>query len=369
MGILRAISASFSGTLADQYKEVITVNNFDEQTLVAPGILKNSFNNNASAGTISNGSIIYVPENTAAFIFSNLGIENVITESGGFEYQDGQSSIFNGDKIGQSIFKQAKERIGFAGSTSDYKQIAYVNLREIRNIKFGTKGAQIYNDKYYGADLEIKVFGTFSIKIDDPLVFIKEYVPVGVTYYSMADVDTKAELVSEFMQSFLTALNSLSKDYRISELPSQANTIAKTILEDPENAGSWPRRFGFHITKVSIENIEFSDDSRELVRKYSENKMNLKAYEDVSQKASNIAAQQAIAEGIKNNGLGESGNMIYGMNFAQGLNVVDAQQNNSNSLMDLDKQIENVKKLKELLDAGILTQEEFDKKKKELMGL
>lgn len=36
---------------------------------------------------------------------------------------------------------------------------------------------------------------------------------------------------------------------------------------------------------------------------------------------------------------------------------------------DYNEKIENVKKLKELLDAGILTQEEFDSKKKEILGL
>ncbi len=36
---------------------------------------------------------------------------------------------------------------------------------------------------------------------------------------------------------------------------------------------------------------------------------------------------------------------------------------------DYNEKIENVKKLKELLDAGILTQEEFDEKKKQLLGL
>nr|WP_242049958.1 SHOCT domain-containing protein [Weissella confusa] len=35
----------------------------------------------------------------------------------------------------------------------------------------------------------------------------------------------------------------------------------------------------------------------------------------------------------------------------------------------MDEQIETLKKLKELLDAGILTQEEFDKKKSEVMGI
>ena len=37
--------------------------------------------------------------------------------------------------------------------------------------------------------------------------------------------------------------------------------------------------------------------------------------------------------------------------------------------MPVDKQIEMVKKLKELLDAGIINQEEFDTKKKEIMNL
>lgn len=39
------------------------------------------------------------------------------------------------------------------------------------------------------------------------------------------------------------------------------------------------------------------------------------------------------------------------------------------SEMTYDEKIEAVKKLKELLDVGILTQEEFDKKKKELLSL
>jgi membrane protease subunit (stomatin/prohibitin family) len=114
-------------------------------------------------------------------------------------------------------------------------------------------------------------------------------------------------------------LNSLSSTYRISQLPSQANTIAKIVSEDDYNAGTWEERFGFKIVKVAIENIEFSDDSRELVKQFSANKMGLKAYEDVSEKASNIAAQQKIAQGIQDNGFGNAGGMILGMNMAQGI--------------------------------------------------
>ncbi len=37
--------------------------------------------------------------------------------------------------------------------------------------------------------------------------------------------------------------------------------------------------------------------------------------------------------------------------------------------MSVSEQLDAVKKLKELLDAGILTQDEFDSKKKQILGL
>lgn len=368
MGLIKAFTGAISGTFADQWKDIITVNPFTEQTVVMPGVLKSNStaNNHGTEGIITNGSKIFVPENTAAFIMNQSGIEEVITETGGYEYTNGQESVLNGDGIKASIIDQTKDRFKFGGVSADYKKILFVNSREIRDIKFGTKGPLMYNDLFYGTDLEIKSFGTLTLKVTNPTLFIQNYVPANTDYYSFSEPKAKSQIVAEFLQSFIVALNSLSKTYRISELPAQATNIATAISNDPTNAGSWEERFGFKIVKVAIENIEFSDDSKALVQQFNTNKMNLKAYEDVSQKASNIAAQQKIAEGVKDNGLGNAGGMVFGMNMAQGLNSSNAQQSQS---MSLDQQIESLKKLKELLDAGILTQEEFDQKKKEIMGL
>lgn len=374
MGIIRAFTGAIGGTFADQWKDIITAGNFDEHTVVAPGVFQQTNNGrgsnfSGSNSVISNGSKIFVPENTAAFIFSQAGIEEIIIVAGGYEYQNGQESIFNGDGVTKSIFQQTKDRVGFGGQTSDQKQIAFVNLREIRDIKFGTRGALVYHDLFYGTDLEILAFGAFSLKITDAEKFIKNYVPVNVTHYSFDDPKTRSQILSEFVQSLTVALNELSTTYRISQLPSQANEIAEKISDDSSNAGTWKERFGFEIVRVGLENIEFSPESKELVKQYSSNKMNLKAYEDVSQRASNIAAQQKIAQGVQDNGLGDGAGMILGMNMAQGLNPQTAASAVAKEEMSLDEQIEAVKKLKELLDVGILSQEEFEAKKKEIMGL
>lgn len=370
MGLIQAFSGAIGGTFADQWKDIVTVGQFDEHMVVGPGLLQarnngRGANYNGSAGVISNGSKIFVPENTAAFIFDKAGIKEVITEPGGYEYQSGESSIFNGEGIKKSIFKQATERFTYGGQAASDTKIAFVNLREIRDIRFGTPSPILYNDLYYGTDLEITAYGSMSIKVVNPDKFIRNYLPANVMCYSFDDEDAKSQIISEFLQSFIVALNSLSTQYRISQLASQSGEIVEKIVNDPHNAGTWEERFGFKIINISIRNIEMSEESKKLVKQYSANKMNVKAYDDVSQRTSNIGAQQKIAQGIENHGLGDGAGMILGMNMAQSMGA----QAETKSNMSIDQQIETLKKLKDLVDAGILTEEEFNIKKKEIMNL
>ena len=377
MGLIKAFSGAVSGTFADQWKDIIEPVPFDEFSAVVPGIKRitnngRGTNYKGSDGVITNGSKIFVPVNTAAFIFGQMGIETVVTEPGGYEYQEGQGSVFNGDGIQKSIVDQTIDRFKYGGMPSSDKRVAYVNLREIRNIKFGTRGPQLYNDLFYGVDLSVIGHGKFSIQIIDPEKFVLEFLPAGVYHYSFSDPSVREQILAEFLQSFSVALNKLSDEYRISKIQSHGTEIATAIAEDEVNAGTWPERFGFKLVKVGIENIEMTAESQELVRNYAETKMNVSAYEDVSKRASDIAAQQKIAGGIEAHGLGEGGNMIFGMGMAQALNTNGELKQPSatkETTMSFDEQVEALKKIKDLLDSGILTQEEFDTKKKEIMGL
>lgn len=389
MGILDAAFDAFSGTLADQWKDIVTVEEFDERTAVAPGVRKRSNEgygyNQGQSNILSNGSIIYVPENTAAFIFSQSGIEEVITKPGGYEYRNGQLSVFDKQSrdesgIVKALFNQTAQRIGFSGMSADDKRVSFVNLRELRGIKFGTRGPLAYNDLYYETDLEVYAYGLFSIKIVEPVAFVRNFLPVNVGSYSFNDLESRSQLVAEFLHSFIVALNSLSTECRISQLPSQAGKIVDQIRSEGENAGTWKERFGIELCGVAIENIEFSDDSRELVHSYSEKKMSVRAYEGVSAQAGNMAAQQMIAEGVRENGLGDGGNMLFGLGLAGSLNPQNASQATEATAPakdvdarpaapSVDDQVETLKKLKELVDMGILTPEEFTAKKKQLLGL
>ena len=413
MAIIKAFAGALGGTFADLWKDIITAGRFDEYVVVAPGVPRGTNNGRGSneygsEGVISNGSHIYVPENTAAFIFSESGIENVITEPGGYEYRDGEKSVLAGDGIG-SLFSSVASRFTFGGQPVETKYVAFVNLREIRGIKFGTPAPLVYNDKFYGVDLEIRARGTMSLKVTDPVRFVRNYVPANVTSYAFDNPKAREQILSEFVQSFIVAINSLSDQYRISQLPAHANDIATRVRNDETNAGTWRNRFGFEVSGVGIESIEFDEESRQLVRQFASNKMNVSAYEGVSQTAGNMAAQQQIAQGIQNNGFGDGGGMLLGMNMAQAINPMTAapaapmpmaaqpqpQQpqpqaalaaesmggadtatsgagaaaSSHAASMSVAEQVETLKKLKELVGIGILSQEEFDMKKHEILGL
>ena len=131
MGIFIAFADSWNSAFADQWEEIITCGNFDDKTLMAPGLTKRKNNGHGQnvkglEGIISNGSVIYVPEDMAVVVLDKLQIENIITKAGGYVYQDGEESYFDGDGLIKQVEKQIDERIKSGGISSNEKKILYI---------------------------------------------------------------------------------------------------------------------------------------------------------------------------------------------------------------------------------------------------
>jgi membrane protease subunit (stomatin/prohibitin family) len=77
-----------------------------------------------------------------------------------------------------------------------------------------------------------------------------------------------------------------------------------------------------------------------------------------------MMAGMAVGGAVGQNIAGTMNNMISGVNGQQ-----PPSTNPPQTVMSLNEQIETVKKLKELVDSGILSEDEFEIKKKEIMGL
>ena len=89
---------------------------------------------------------------------------------------DTQPSLMNGT-FGKSSKKSPWEGSVLAVLPPTAQRVYYINLQEIRGLKFGTKNAINYFDSFYNAELFLRAHGTYSIKITDPLKFYAEVVP------------------------------------------------------------------------------------------------------------------------------------------------------------------------------------------------
>ncbi len=245
-----------------------------------------------NANVIGNGSIISVPEGAVAIVLDHGGIEQVLETPGEHVYYGNQ-------RTRQEALHNI--RIMEGACTTD-KRIIYVNMKEIPDNKFGLRNAAPYYDMYYGVELDIYAYGSFSIQVMDPVKVVECFVGGQPGRYNLGDVNIHQQLLVEFRHIFLAALTKISANCRISHLQSMRGELVQEILAYSAEAYGFEQRFGFRIASVAIEEIIYSEESKALIGRFNERLMGIKAYENVSREVSDIAAQQKIADGIKAHG-------------------------------------------------------------------
>ena len=263
MGIIRAAVKSISSGLADQWLEVIEPADMGAQTLMTPGVLMNkkSQNRKGSRNVISDGSVIHVYDNQFMILTDGGKIIDYTAEPGYFEVKnDMEPSLFNGDF--SSAMEATFERIKYGGQSPTEQKVYYLNLQEIKGIKFGTRNPINYFDNFYNAELFLRTHGTYSIRISDPLKFYAEVIPRNMAQVEVSDVNE--QFLDEFLEALQSAINQMSADgTRISFVTSKGRELGKymsNILDE-----DWKQNRGVEIASVGIASISYDDASTKLI--------------------------------------------------------------------------------------------------------
>ena len=167
MGLIRAITNAASSTLGDQFKEFVTCPTIEKDVLIQRGVVNHgSGNSNPTAGVISNGSAIAIPQGMAMMIIDNGEIKEFSAEPGTFTYDtSSEPSIFTGN-LGENlveIFKTVGKRFTYGGQAAKDQRVYYVNLLNIVGNKFGSPQPKKITDEKYGM-LEVTFFGEYEKK-------------------------------------------------------------------------------------------------------------------------------------------------------------------------------------------------------------
>ena len=393
MGFIKAFTGALGGTFADEWKDFYVPRGNVPATAAIFGAEKKGTdagrgeNTKGSENIITNGSKIVVPEGTALITLQDGAITGCITEPGGFIFQSNDQnsqSFLAGNGIISSTLKTSWERFKFGGIPAAEQIAIYVNLKEIPGNMFGTQSEIYWDDAYMNSQVGAITRGTYSLKIVDPILFVKNFVPAdylrpNAPVFDFADMDNVAgtqlfnEVVGSLSAAFSNYTNDPDKGNRITKIQGDQIGFANSLSQAVEEGYRWKSDRGLEIVKVAITAIEYDEDTKHLLS-------DVKKADALSDARGNSFMQQSVARGFQaageNNGAAGMAFMGMGINGtantigafnqpAQPIQQPTAQQAPSTA----EDPYEKLTKLKQLVDANVITQEEFDEAKKKLLGL
>ena len=389
MGFIKAFAGSIGGSFADQWKDFyMPMQNVPATAAIFRAVPQGTNNGRGentkgSENIITNGSKILVPDGMALVTLQDGAVTGCVTEPGGYIYTSddpNSKSFFSGDGIVASTIKQSWERFKFGGQPGSQQLAFYVNLKEIPNNRFGTQSEIYWDDAYLNAQVGAITRGTYSLKILDPILFVKNFVPVaylqaGAPVFDFADMDNDAgaqlfnEVVGSLSAAFSNYTNDPSKGNRITKILGDQIGFAQSLSQAVEDAYKWKTDRGLEIVKVAIQAIEYDEDTKKLLS-------DVKKADALSGNRGNSFMQQAVARGMQAAGENPNGGGAAMAFMGMGLNSVgnavgglQQQPNQTANNQPQEDPYEKLAKLKKLLDEGVITQEDFDKAKQKLLGV
>lgn len=400
MGFIKAFSGALSGTFADQWKDFyVPMPNVPATVGLFPAVLQGTNANRGenykgSENIITNGSKIVVPEGVALITVENGAVTGFISEPGGYEFRSNDpnsKSMFSGDGILASTISQSFERFKFGGQPGVQQLAFYVNLKPITGNRFGTQTPIYWQDEYLATRAGGSARGTYSLKIVDPLLFFKGFVPdmnkgANASIFDFADMDNPA--CDHLFNDFLTCLTGAFKRFSLKSKENNMDTIdyiqsnldqfALTMDEEIENTYQWSSNYGIKVISVNLQ-ADYDGPTLEVLEEARKADQEIRRASRMGQAySSNMAGMMAAASGeaMKTAAGNENGAMMGFMNMnmasQNGANLMSATNNVStgtSTATPVEDPTEKLLNAKKLLDAGAITSEDYDKLKAQILGI
>ena len=321
MGLIKAAVGSVTGALESQFLEAVQPENMGEQTVFCRGVNVNSKNGKIGSSVISNGSVIRVYDNQFMMLVDGGKIVDYSAEPGYFKVDNSSApSMFNGQF--KDSLKDVWERFKFNGAAPHSQEVYYINLQEIKGIKFGTRNPVNYFDSFYNAELFLRAHGTYSIRITNPILFYQQAVPRNAVKVDIDDINS--QYLAEFLEALQASINQMSADgERISFVASKSGVLSKYMADALDE--NWNTLRGFEIVSVGIASISYDEESQKLINMRNQGAM----MSDPTIREG--FTQSAVASGIQAAGSNANGAAAGFMGVGMGMNAAGGFMNGASA--------------------------------------
>ena len=273
MGLIAAALSAATTTVGDQFKEVVSCPEVDNNVIIQRGVVNHGSGNMVySEGVISKGSKIIVPQGMAMMIIDNGQIVEFTDTPGDYSWDSStEPSIFAGN-LGKSIVDSIKtigKRITYGGQSAKDQRVYYVNIKTLPAITYGSQQPETIADPVYGS-VEVTYNGEFNIKVDDPVILVNTMLGANpkdtLTFDDIFSTEGRNILKSKFAQKISEAINEVMTENNVSfnRIQGQRSAIAdkmNTLLN-----ADWHEKYGIIVDKEVTININASEEAKAQIR-------------------------------------------------------------------------------------------------------
>lgn len=320
MGLIKALTGSVGGVLADQWKEYFYCPSMPADVIVTKGekkVSKRSSNTKGTDNIISNGSVIVVNEGQCMIIVDQGKVVEICAEAGEYTYdQSTEPTIFEGDL--KTNLKETLSTIGkrftFGGEAPKDQRVYFVNLKELMGNKYGTPSPVPFRvvDTNIGLDMDISIrcFGEYSYHVTNPILFYTNVCGNVSESYRRSEID--AQLKSELLTAIQPAFARISAmGIRYSELPGRTMEIADALNEVLSK--KWRDLRGIEIVSFGVNSVNASEEDEAMIKELQRNAV----FRNANMAAAHMVGAQAEAmKAAASNPNAGSAMAFMGMNMA-----------------------------------------------------
>ena len=328
MGLIRAALGSAGGVLADQWKDYFYCDSMASDVLMVKGqkrVSGRSSNRKGSDNIISNGSVINVNEGQCMMIVESGKIVDVCAEAGEYVYDTStEPSLFTGGLEGniKAVFQNMGKRFTFGGEAPKDQRIYFFNTKELTGHKFGTPNPVAFRvvDERAAIDIDVglRCFGTYSVKLVNPLLFYKELggnVPSEFRYSDIED-----QMRSELLEALQPAFARISAmGVRYSALMGYTKEIGQALRE--ELSADWSEGRGIEIKRFAISSLSVVPEDEQMLKEMQRNT----AFMDPTRGAAHMVGSAASAMQTAAGNTAGAMTGFMGMGMAQNAGGANAQ--------------------------------------------
>lgn len=244
------------------------------------------------------------------------------------------------------------------GFNSPFKvDIYFINTRQFTDLKWGTSGPVLMRDPEFG-QVRIRSFGNFAISIVDAKLFITEF--AGTNPFVRVDA------VEETLQGIVSS--------KFAEALAQANVTALDLAANFHAIGEKVKpafqkeldSYGIALEKFFIENVSLPEEVEKMLDKKTQLNILKGSLNDFNQMQGGIALEKLADNDAAGNMGGLGAGVLLTNLMGQANQPQQAQPSNTGE--NKAAILETLKQIGELKAQGILTEEEFNAKKTELLS-